>query len=229
MQQTLTAEEIIQIWISETDKVVEKTPDAIEASFQFRTELLRLLAQGKPVSPEQLADATSIPIAELRLALDEFAAKGGEFNDDGHVVGAALTLNPTPHHFRVNGHDLYAWCALDTLFLPGLLGQTAAVKSTCPVTGTPIQLTVTPEGVATYSPQSTVLSITVPGVSCSRETTGPQSDTCSQIYFFNSREAAETWVATRSGIAIFTVAEAYKLARLNWIKRADTKGCSECC
>lgn len=232
MQQAFTVDDVIRIWVSQTDKMLDEMPNAMETGFQFRTELLHLLSQGKPVSLERLSTEISLPIEELRLALDEFAARGGEFNDEGHVVGAALTLNPTPHRFRVNGNNLYAWCALDTLFLPGLLGQTAEVESTCPVTGETIQLTVTPKGVASYNPNSTVLSITVPGISCSREKTGPQSDTCSQIHFFRSHSAAESWVADHPGIAIFTVEEAYQLAQVNWIERQEmttANGCNDCC
>lgn len=227
MQKAFSIDDVIQTWVSQTDKMLREMPDAMEAGFQFRVELLHLLAKGKPVSPEELAEATSVPIEEIHSALDEFAMKGGEFNEEGHVVGAALTLNPTPHRLRVNGNDLYAWCALDTLFLPGLLSQTAEVESTCPVTGEAIQLTVTPEGIAAYNPQSTVLSITVPGLSCSRATTGPQSDTCSQMHFFSTQEAAETWGVNHPGVAIFTVEEAYRLAQINWIERqhgASTNG-----
>jgi len=36
---------------------------------------------------EQLAAETSLTVEESRSALDKFATKGDEFNDDGHVVG----------------------------------------------------------------------------------------------------------------------------------------------
>lgn len=32
---------------------------------------------------------------------------------------------PMPHRFVMNGRILQAWCALDTLFLPKLLAETA--------------------------------------------------------------------------------------------------------
>jgi len=50
---------------------------------------------------------------------------GMESGDSGNIVGAALTTRETPHKVRLSGRDLYAWCALDTLFIPGLLGEDA--------------------------------------------------------------------------------------------------------
>ena len=69
-----------------------------------------------------------------------------QFDETGNVVGAALTTLPTPHRVSFGGSfgdsfggDLFAWCALDTLFIPGLLDQTADVESTCPVSNSPIR------------------------------------------------------------------------------------------
>jgi alkylmercury lyase len=166
----------------------------------------------------------NMPVEQLEAIFEQFAARGGEFDEEGNLVGASLTLNPTPHHFRVKGNDLYAWCSLDTLFLPGLIGETAVIISTDPVSGEPIHLTITPHKVKEYCPSSTVLSISVPGISCRTETstgpaTGPQSETCSQMYFFTSRETAETWLKDSPGIAIFTVEEAWQLAKAHWLDR----------
>ncbi len=117
---------------------------------------------------------------------------------------------------------------MDAIFLLGLLGTTAEVESTCPVTNQAIRLTVTPDGVASYSPSNTVLSITVPGLSCrttndspEKAQTGPTSDGCSQMFFFSSSEVAEKWIEDHPNIAIFTVEEAYRLAQENWIDRRD--------
>ena len=80
-----------------------------------------------------------------------------------------------------------------------------------------------------YQPSSTVLSITIPGVSCSiscqsdcaddAPQTGPQSDACSQMFFFHNAHAAEQWVVDHLGVAILTVDEAWQLAKANWLDR----------
>ncbi|HIA17058.1 MAG TPA: hypothetical protein EYN72_09830 [Dehalococcoidia bacterium] len=98
--------------------------------------------------------------------------EGSEFNAEGALVGKVLTQIPTPHHFNLSGKELYAWCALDALFLAGLMGRTAQVESTCPATGQEIRLTVAPDHVESSNPDGIVLSIIIPG---KLEDTGPGS------------------------------------------------------
>jgi alkylmercury lyase len=220
---TLTTDEVIRKWVESDDALQAENKGILVRGFQIHgPSLLSLLAQGRPVTAEQLATKTDRPVTQIQSFFEKLAVYGAEFDENGNLVGAALTLNPTRHRFLISGRTLYAWCALDTLFLPAMLGETADVKSTCPVTGETIRLTITPRNVAGYSPESTVLSITVPGISCSRRKTGPGSDTCSQIHFFSSRTAAESWCQDRPGIAIFTVEEAYRLARANWLDRVNS-------
>ena len=65
-----------------------------------------LLADARPVTPEALAAATGEPVAQARAHIESAAGLGYEV-EDGTVVGAALTLRPTRHRFRVRAHDLY--------------------------------------------------------------------------------------------------------------------------
>lgn len=222
----ITVESVIDAWTSERNQIVEANPEAVHFSMHLTDTVLKILAKGKPATAKAVAHQAELPLSEVEETFELIQKQGGEFDNMGNLVGLALTLNPTPHLFRVNGHDLFTWCSLDAMFIPGLLGTTAEVLSTCPVTNQSIKLTITPDGVADFSPATTVLSITVPGVSCRRDDdapekpkTGPSSDGCSQMYFFSSPEAAEEWLAGRSGIAIFTIEDAYRLASINWIER----------
>ncbi|NIV34556.1 MAG: hypothetical protein GWN58_35375, partial [Anaerolineae bacterium] len=228
----LTVADIIHAWRGLDDDPADEMEVMLSREFKLITSLLQLLAQGQPVSAAQLAERVEMPVAQIQAIFDRFAARGGEFDQGGNLVGAALTLNPTPHHIRVNGRELYAWCALDTIFLPGLLGEMAEVESTDPITGETIRLTIAPDGVRDYSPIGAVLSIAVPGVSCSREQTGPQSDACSQMHFFRARETADTWLKDHPGLAIFTVEEAWQLAHEGWLARKgrfDAGEAVRCC
>jgi alkylmercury lyase len=110
---------------------------------------------------------------------------------------------------------LYAWCALDTLFLPAYLGKPARVTSTCPATNTLISLTVTPDGVETCDPPQTVLSV----ITTQHCTSGLEGTFCGQVYFFASDEAARHWIGERSNFAILTLAEAYQLAQKVYIEQ----------
>lgn len=181
------------------------SPEA--AAFQRTT--LHLMTQGKPVSAEQVAEATGYPLKQVGDVFAQIKEQGCEFNDKNELVGMALTQNPTTHGFKINGQQLYAWCALDTLFLPAFIGQTAQVESTCPVTGEVIRITVTPEGIASAIPEDVALSI-VTDACC---TAGPQGSFCGRIFFFASAEVATQRAADSDDVSIFTLNEAYQVAR----------------
>ena len=223
--QEFNIDEVIDAWASRTNGKNNEEKALINEGVSLTTQFLKLLAEGLPLSAEKLAVQSGLPLEEIEAAFDKFESEGGEFDDDGNLVGAALTLNSTPHRFRVNGKQLFTWCSLDAIFLPGLLEQTAEVESTCPVTGEPIRLTIAPDGIVAANPEQAVLSITIPGVSCASgdscapNKTGPKSDACSQMHFFSSREAAEIWLIDHPGVVIFSLDEAYRLARENWIDR----------
>ena len=189
------------------------TPDVS----RLTVRLWREIARGSPVSPEQveqLASALDLEQQTARLVLGKMCERG----EDGNVVGiAGLSQNQHPHRFNVNGIRLATWCAWDALFLPVMLQQAAEVSSPCPSTGETIRLTITPEGVTGYQPESAVISIVIP----QPRTSGLESveeiwtTFCHHIRFFASSQAAQEWVATRDQeIAILTIEEAFELGRL---------------
>ena len=189
------------------------TPDVS----RLTVRLWREVARGSPVSPqwvEQIASALDLPQQTAHEVLDKMCERDG----DGNVVGiAGLSQNQHPHRFTVNGIQLATWCAWDSLFLPVMLQQTAEVSSQCPVTGEVIRLSITPEGVTSYQPESAAISIVIPQPT----TKGLESveeiwtTFCHQIHFFASPQAAQEWVAARAQeIAILTIEEAFELGRL---------------
>jgi alkylmercury lyase len=95
--------------------------------------LLRLLAQGRPVSLAAAAEAAAQAEDEILTKLRSWP--NAHYDDGDRIVAlCGLTLRPTPHSFEVGGKQLHTWCAWDTLSLPVLLDASATVKSTCPVT-----------------------------------------------------------------------------------------------
>ena len=129
-----------------------------------------------PILAGTFAEAVKLPAERADEIFRGLAATGVEFDADGNLVGAALSVKPTPHRFRVKGRDLYAWCALDALFLPGLLDASAEVESRCPTTGEKIRLTASPHGVGECTPPEAVLTVVVPGVSRPAGETGAAFD-----------------------------------------------------
>ena len=142
---------------------------------------------------------------------------------DGGLVGsgsAGLRLAGRRRRLRSAGARVVRGGDSAIEALPTALGLGATT------TGAAIRLTIAPDGVRAYSPAETVLSITVPGLSCQLDpddqSTGPSSDACSQMDFFSSRAAAEEWVQNHPDVAILTVEEAFELAQRNWIARRQS-------
>lgn len=172
--------------------------------------LIQLLAQGHPVSPEQLATAVQMRREEVLESLAHLPDT--EFDENGNIVGWGLTLIPTPHQFQVNGQAMFTWCALDALTFPTLLQLPAQVESPCRVTGRKVTLSVTRRGIENLEPASAVVSLMIP--------TSEQSDECirgrfcHQMHFFSSRQAAETWQTAHQEAVILSVEDAYQVGQM---------------
>ena len=139
--------------------------------------MVRSIAKGSPVTPERYASEAGLPVERVPSLFRDLSTVGVQLDADGNLIGAALTSVPTPHRLRVRDKTLYAWCALDALFLPGLLGETAEVWSVCPVSGDEIHLTVSPRLEAHVTPHEAVITVVLPGIDASIEQTGPASPT----------------------------------------------------
>lgn len=168
--------------------------------------LIRLLASGQPVSPEALAEASGDSRRNVLAAIQ--ASTNVELDGQGRIVGAGLSLVPTPYRLRVDGRLLYAWCALDALMYPPFLGMTATVESPCAATGVPIRLRVSSSGVDDVTPPQAVVSVAIPDSTCD-----VRQGFCHHIHFFRSAEDAERWPDRRPDLLLLSVAEAYDLGK----------------
>jgi len=196
-------DKMIRIWDLENNAVQPE-----ESTLAARLEILmyRALAEGKPVTAAHLANIAGVPVELTEAIFDQGKELGGEWDEDGRLLGNVLTLIPTTHHFRVNGNDLYTWCSMDAVLLPGLLGQPAEVESVDPLTGQSIHLTIPPDGVPSYRPAETVLTI----VLSEGDRSGPQSPLCRQMHFFASRESATTWLKDHPNATVMSVEEVHQ-------------------
>ncbi len=176
--------------------------------FRLLPSLLRLIARGKPVAPEELASSSHYALNEIQAWLHSSDA---QLDQAGHLIGYGLSLLPTPHQFHLGEQALYAWCAFDTLIFPPLLKRSARVISTCPVTGTEIRLTVTPEAIVDLSTASAALSIRLPGEDTNA--CNLQEDICNAGFFFASRDVASTQGFLHQGAVLLSVEEAAQVAR----------------
>jgi len=168
---------------------------------------LDLLAGGKPASPEEIAAAAGKPPEEVRGALDRFPS--AEWDEQGRVVGLGLTHQLTPHRLELEGRTLFAWCALDALLFPTLLGRPASIESPCRGTGELVHVEATPAGIEAVEPPSAVVSIVA-----ARDLANFRRVSCNNTHFFSSPEAASRWLEKHPEPTILPAEGAFRLGRL---------------
>src|SRR5215203_4657789 len=136
------------------------------------------LAGGKPASPEEIAATSGKSPGEVRAALQQFPST--EWDEQGRVVGLGLTIRPTPHRLELESRTLFAWCALDTLLFPIVLGRPASIESPCRGTGELVHIEVTPAGIEAVEPTAAVVSIVA-----ARDLANFRRVSCNNGHFFS--------------------------------------------
>ena len=203
----------------QTGVTVAETAEAIRAAMprldatqqQIVVAIHRLMADGVPATSEAIARASSTTADRVDESL---ASWPGVYRDgEGQVVGfwghALAPLDPE-YRLKVKDKTTYAWCALDTLFIPTLSGKTMGVEATDPVTGKPVSLVVDSNGARDVSPAGAVVSMVVPD--------GPFGydvieSFCHRVLFFASQESGWRWVADHEGTTLLSVSDAFELGR----------------
>ena len=165
--------------------------------------ILEQVAQGKPVEKAQLSAALHLPLEALEQRL--VGLPDLEYDQQGRIVGWGVTLVPTRHRFRIQGQDLFTWCAFDTVLFPPQLGSEAQVHSTCPATGRTISFVATPDGsIKNLSQGTCVLSLLIPTEQRNRGRAG----FCEPSLFFWDEHAAARFLATHPDALLLSIEEA---------------------
>src|SRR6266511_4425757 len=87
----------------------------------------KLLLDGKPVSPDQIANYLGLTQHEVASLL-----RGAELDQEGNLVGVGLSIVPTRHSYKILGRQLYTWCAVDAITYPILHRTSAQIESPDP-------------------------------------------------------------------------------------------------
>ncbi|HZD22313.1 MAG TPA: organomercurial lyase [Acidimicrobiia bacterium] len=218
----MTDTTLIESW---AEAVTDASPDLDDDGKRIAISTYRLLAGGSPVTTAQVAEAAGVPVERVEETLSSWPLVLRDSED--RIVGFwgihVDHIEPT-HAMTVDGTTVYGWCALDTLFIPEILDQKVEVRSSDPVDGTEIRVTISPEGLTNLEPTEAVVSFLLP------DEEGFTDDAiarfCHKIYFFASPRSAEEWIGDRSGVYQVPVGEAFQLAkainrhRLNAIDQA---------
>lgn len=205
---------------AETARLAEEVEAAItlltDEDRRLARTLIRLLAEGEPVEVRRLAEALDRPEPEVAERLIE--QPHGLYQDErGRVIGfsglALSDLAKSPHRLQIDGRELYAWCAPDTLGVPIVLDREIQVESICPTTEERISLTVSPEGFTDLTPPGAAMSFLRPerwGLG----TGDVVSNVCHFMYYFASTEAARTWTAEHEGTFPVSIGDGFELVRV---------------
>ncbi|MPZ20835.1 MAG: alkylmercury lyase [Luteitalea sp.] len=170
----------------------------------------RLLGEGRPFLPEELARRANLSPEEVAAFFDEWPIV--QRDPQGRLFAfAGLTLEPTSHALEVDGRTLYTWCALDTLFLPELLGRPARIRSTAPQTGETISLIVDASRVRDVAPEGAAMTLhAVSGLNV-KDVVGTF---CCYVHFFASEQAAHAWAERNEGTYVVSITEGFEYGRL---------------
>src|SRR5260370_28484931 len=135
-----------------------------EMDQHIATAVHRLMSSGAPVEPAAIAKAVGgVSLERVNERLNMWP---GVFRDDmGRVIGfwghAIDKLEPE-YRLVAAGQTTYAWCALDTLFIPSIIGNEVLVEASDPVSGEPVALAVDRAGARDVTPAGAVVSMVIP-------------------------------------------------------------------
>ncbi|MDP8928337.1 MAG: organomercurial lyase [Actinomycetota bacterium] len=166
----------------------------------------RILADGRPASPAEIASASGRPISEVSNIIAGTAQ--AEVDRDGRVLGAGLTLIPTPHRVLLPGvaHQLYVWCVPDAFAVSALLHQPLRVISPCHATGRPVNVDLEPDQVRAVDPAAAVVAFVT-----DLDVSDTRGSVCVHQNLFVDAEAAAPWLAQHPHADIVPVADGYRV------------------
>ncbi|TDY01123.1 alkylmercury lyase family protein [Thiohalophilus thiocyanatoxydans] len=120
-------------------------------------------------------------------------------------VGAyPLTSEPTPHQLSVNGHTLYAMCALDALSVAPMFDETVSISSVCHVNHTPVRIQMQGDTLCDARPDDAIV-----GIRWQMPSAVAAHSMCMEMVFLENRATAKQWQdSDTDNISLFTLSEA---------------------
>lgn len=121
-------------------------------------------------------------------------------------VGAyPVTVEQTLHKINVNGHTIYAMCALDAVSVAPLFDADVKIESGCHVTLTPLSIHMQGSNILDAKPPT---NITV-GIRWQMPSAVAAHSMCMEMVFLKDRNSAVSWQgADPENISLFTLPEA---------------------
>ncbi len=201
---TETPEEVSLADVAEAIKAALPVLD--DTDQHIATAVYRLMSSGAAVEPAAIAK--TVGDVSLERVNERLNTWPGVFRDElGRVVGFwGHAIDKL-----AAGNTTYAWCALDTLFIPGVIGNEVRVEASDPVSGEPVSLVVDRDGARDVTPAGALVSMVIPD--------GPFGydvieSFCHRVLFFASHKTGDKWIAAHGGTTLLPVDQAFEVGRV---------------
>lgn len=185
--------------------------EALEPDGQrYALTLLHTLAEGEPVSAVALAERTGQSAAQAAAFIDRL--RGIYRDDDGRVIGMwglAVTEFP-PHRYRIDGRQLFTWCAWDPFILTDWLGGAAEVSSVDTHTKEPVVFRIEVGRAVDLSHEGLVLSFKL----VDEWTSDVIGSFCHFVHYFTGEQSARAWTEQHPDTFVLSIDDAIRLGRL---------------
>jgi hypothetical protein len=156
--------------------------------------LTSFVTKGRPLSKVEMSfQVDDVEKAATALINCDIAM----FSHDGNVIGAyPFSVIERDYLIKVNGHTLYAMCALDALAIAPMFNIATDITSRCAITGKSINIQMVGEDISNIASSKDVY-LGVDWDSANTNTCCADS-LCKKIVFFQHQQVAEQWLTTES-------------------------------
>jgi alkylmercury lyase len=168
-----------------------------------------LLSRGEPLEVSEIAAATGTGIERIEEAL---ASARCTRDGGGRVIDLfGMTLTPTQHRLDIGPATTFGCCALWAHTIPRLVGLTARVESEDPMSGEPVHLSISPNGLESVETHGAVAVLAVAEPQAIE--TNVAAAFCSHVRHFASRETAMRFAAVAPSRHVVELAQLDEAAR----------------
>jgi hypothetical protein len=130
------------------------------------------------------------------------------FTEDGEPLGAyPFTMEAREHSVQVNGHQVYAMCALDALAVAPMFGLETQIDSRCRVTGDPVSIRMSGNTIMNPVEAGDIHFGIIWGAA--NASSSCADSLCMEMMFLRDGETARQWLAEEPETReVFTLQEA---------------------
>lgn len=182
-----------------------------EMKLAYQSVLRSLVNYGRPPTQTELAQLLgkdSVDSSIHKLAKDDLVVLDPEGKE---VVGAyPVTIEQTPHRITVNGHTIFAMCALDAVSVAPMFNVEVQIESRCHVTQDLISIVMNNNELVKVLPSQEVRV----GVRWKMPTGAAAHSMCLEMPFLLNEQVAMEWQdGDTENISLFTLPEAVEFGK----------------